>query len=765
MAVVTGDPLAADLRLREQAEQVLRELEQLPTLPAVAVRLIALTGDQQARMGDVVRLIESDASLTAAVLRYVHRADLGVRERSLPIERAAALIGFRAIRNLALSLQIHRVLPPPEEGDPLEFRTELWKHALAVACAADMIEELSPSLERSGDAFVCGLLHDIGKIALSAILPKSYQRVVDRVERLGECICDAEARVIGLDHTAAGRRLVSHWRLAPSIVESVWLHHHDPQGLPSRVQHPTLVRAVQLADSLVRRQRIGFSGFHGPSDINDLARSLRLDETHLEKLAVELPGRMAPFCELVGLDEGACRTLYVDSLAKANQELAALNSSLEISNRRLTVKAAVCEALSRLTQGLREDARIEDVCAAIAGAVPLISGAGKALVLVADESTRRLHAGLMAGGDPRSAPAVSLNGERHRDLLGVLADLASRRGVQSAGGEYASLWRRYFECAPSGRLSIVPVDGVHPLVAGILFDGEMRSVAAEEQEDPWGALLGAARLALATAKARIDAEQTMEELLDLNRRLRHAQQEHVQSRSVSMVAQWAAGAAHELNNPLSVISGRAQMARRQTVDPELQRVFDLICEKTTEAAQIVLDLMHFAKPDAPQPQLESLASFLERACQHWREQYQLGPSELGLEKVLPDLTVYTDLDQLRTALDAVVDNAVDACRDGDVRITINSPSRSSDETVRIVVEDQGAGMPPDVVEHAVDPFFSSRPAGRRRGLGLSRAYRLVDINGGRLWIESRPNLGTRVSIELPARPAVVSSQRSGVPEP
>ena len=112
--------------------------------------------------------------------------------------------------------------------------------------------------------------------------------------------------------------------------------------------------------------------------------------------------------------------------------------------------------------------------------------------------------------------------------------------------------------------------------------------------------------------------------------------------------------------------------------------------------------------------------------------------------------VCADPEQLSTILEAVLANAVEACRTETARLQINSPSRVSDETVRIVIEDNGVGMSRDVLEHAVDPFFSSRPAGRGRGIGLSRAYRLAQINGGHLWLESTQDKGTIVTIELPA---------------
>jgi signal transduction histidine kinase len=161
--------------------------------------------------------------------------------------------------------------------------------------------------------------------------------------------------------------------------------------------------------------------------------------------------------------------------------------------------------------------------------------------------------------------------------------------------------------------------------------------------------------------------------------------------------------------------------------------------------------MSFAKPRAPEPVNQRLVEVLDSACQHWHEGGTLGDNQITASMVDDTATVYADPSQLREILDAVVANAVAAMNPETACLQINSPSRASDETVRIVIEDNGAGMTRDVLEHALDPFFSHCEAGRGRGLGLSRAYRLAEINGGELWLESTPKVGTTVTIELPAR--------------
>jgi signal transduction histidine kinase len=86
------------------------------------------------------------------------------------------------------------------------------------------------------------------------------------------------------------------------------------------------------------------------------------------------------------------------------------------------------------------------------------------------------------------------------------------------------------------------------------------------------------------------------------------------------------------------------------------------------------------------------------------------------------------------------------------RLLINSHSHPSDDWVVTEVEDNGRGMPPDVLERAFDPFFSQRPAGRGRGLGLSIARRLIELNQGRVRIDSTPGQGTKVTLSLPTAP-------------
>ena len=738
----------------ERVELILSHLAQLPTLPAVAGRLLAVTTSDDSCARDVVAIIESDASLTAAILRMVRRADLGVDARVTTVQRAVTLLGFRAIRNAILSVQVYTTLAGPDENERLlDLRRELWKHSLAVACTADMLASGIGGALAGGEAFVCGLLHDVGKIALDVCLPKSFARVVGIVERNRECICDVERELFGLDHTVAGKRLAARWQLPSAIVECVWMHHQDPQSLPSSVANRDLVALIHLADDLVRQHRIGFSGYQHGGDTQAQAARLGIDAAALSQIMADLPARMGQYCALVGLDDSTSHMLFAESVAKANRELGLANAELAESNRSLELRAACFEALRSFTEQIQNQGCIAEVCAAGGWCIRGAFGTDSALAFVAEASKRCLHAGCSSRSDRVPTTIVDIGDRHNREILGAVVAVTEERRIVTAPEGSDGIWRQCVGSPPPGPLWMLPFMKTDSLIGAALFAADDEVVARwRNATAECHALSSSIGLAVSTAHARLESESMSDELLDLNRRLREAQVGLVRARSISMIAEMAAGAAHELNNPLSVISGRAQMLLQGCEDEDSRRALQVITEKTHEASGIVTDLMQFAKPCAPQPISQQLGHILESHCQRWRAGSSLGEQGLTLSLADAGVVVYADPAQLEQILEAVVANAIEAGKGESLRVKVNSPSRLSDETVRIVIEDNGAGMSPDVSEHAFDPFFSSGAAGRGRGLGLARAYRLAEINGGTLWLESTPNVGTTVTIELPARP-------------
>src|SRR3954468_12599834 len=362
-------------KVREKrVELILQQLEELPTLPAVAVKVLEATGDEDSSAKDIVALISSDVALTSRILQLVHRADVGVRGEVNSIDRAVILLGFDAVRSAVLAASVFATFAQsPAEGKTQHFSVEeFWKPSVAVACCAELLaDELKATYGRDAgvepsEAFVCGLLHDLGKVALDAVLPKSFDRVVEATELLRGNIADLERQIIGLDHMVVGKRLAERWGLPAPIRDCIWLHGQLPGALPAGVRNPRLVNLVTLADCLVREQHLGFSGnFAFTIQRQPLVDAIGLGEGSVEKVMQRLVEAIEPRAAALGLGDASSGELYQKALAQANRELGRISGVLAAKNRKLSVRAKFFDALSQFQSELRPDAPPQAVLTAV----------------------------------------------------------------------------------------------------------------------------------------------------------------------------------------------------------------------------------------------------------------------------------------------------------------------------------------------------------------------------------------------------------------
>lgn len=737
-----------------QVEVVLAHIASLPTLSQVAVRLLELTSDERTAVRDLVEVIELDQSLAARILSMAQRASIGSEAKT--VEQAVILLGFNAVRQLALSLEIREIFRCGAESACTRFdQLGFWKHCLAVGCAAKLLAESKwygreqpsavPAVP-SEEAFLCGLLHDLGKTALAACFPKSYDRAMERAEVSLTSILDAEREVFGLDHTLAGRRLATHWKLPGMIDECIWFHHHAPDSTPSRINWPRHVRLVQLADDLVHQLRIGHAGhyYSERSYWNERGMSPD-DQAEIKRLKTELVELVEVRSELIGVDSLDSADVYQEALSQAHQELVQANERLTEMNRQLVRRSQCLEALQVFQAAMGHHVDHECICRAATRALSVVLP-GVTVGMVHHSSARSLvylasHRGqdttgscvavpvtvefkldLSESKDPSSGwlPAATLS-EMVRDRLAVLL------------GDPPSWFR---PIRPKGTVIAVFVVAEDPPGDNL----EMLDILAG-WTGSW----------LSAVESQWMATRLGEELADINRRLADSQAAITRVRSLAMVGEMAAGAAHEINNPLAVISGRAQLLQRIANEEEARHAAEIIADQAHRASTIVSELMDFAKPAPPQPSTWPIGPLLGELRRYWMVHASLSDPQfqLVLSDDLP--AVHADAEQTRKLFDELIRNAVEAMADtSNRRLMVNCSYNVADDRVVVRIEDNGAGMTADVLERATDPFFSFRPAGRGRGLGLSRAVRFAEINGGQLRLASRPGYGTVAVVSLPA---------------
>jgi signal transduction histidine kinase len=266
-------------------------------------------------------------------------------------------------------------------------------------------------------------------------------------------------------------------------------------------------------------------------------------------------------------------------------------------------------------------------------------------------------------------------------------------------------------------------------------------------------------LAMRTAQVREEARNLSEQLAETNRRLQDAQAEVLRSKTMITVGEMAAGAAHEMNNPLAVISGRSQLLASQLSDPKHKASATAIYEQSHRLSGIITELMNFAKPTPPVTRSADLSEIVQRSIREAK--VHSDPADRQIEVMMGDVPkVAVDPSQVGAALCEVIGNAIQATDPAKGRIEVRSAYDSYSTRVVVTVTDNGCGMDDHTLKRAFDPFFSAKPAGRRRGLGLAKALRWIEASGGSIRIESRSGEGARSIILLPAASEAEQAKQS-----
>ncbi len=735
-----------------EVELILQQLDALPTLSPIATRLLSISSSEDYRVDEVSRLIESDPSLTARILGLCRRADKGLGDRVTTVRRAIIMLGIESIRSAVLSVSVYELLDRTAHeadrkgnpGEPRLFDREgFWRHAIGVACAAELIAQTRPQKHaRPEDAFVAGLLHDLGKIVLDVTLPRAFARVVELAERQRQDSAGIERQIIGIDHHLAARRVAAHWGLPESLSDVMWLHSQPPQALPDTPTRP-MVMLVSLAKVICRELHIGWSGDFGPTlSIDEACEKFGFSPQRVVGILPQLHESVAERCQILGLGEETSPVLLLRSIFAANQSLSRVNAMLE---RRTQAAQSLREEVERIGEFLRE--------------VRPGAGVGSMLEDVARSAKRAFGDGpVVAVHAPHGATAWELHrfkGEECSRVLLPIPDDAERiaelLASEAASSGLGLIAQRLAERdAQPGRpgLRVLLVEPESTAGGWIVLFGNFGAPSPAIPET----LLATWRSAASSAVQTERASRLGERLVEANRSLAEAQAQLTEAASMARLGEMTAGAAHEMNNPLTVISGRAQVLATRLSGKAEKAAAEAIVGAARDLTDLITSLNLLACPPRPRALTVGVAAFLREAIERaesrtgvlGKVRLEVGECDANLDSA----SICVDPELLAQALVELIVNAVEA--GGDDIVRVQAQTDPLDNRLNLSVIDRGAGMSARALEHAFDPFFSEKPAGRQRGLGLTRARRLVELHGGQITLASVPGRGTTASIRLPA---------------
>ncbi len=222
---------------------------------------------------------------------------------------------------------------------------------------------------------------------------------------------------------------------------------------------------------------------------------------------------------------------------------------------------------------------------------------------------------------------------------------------------------------------------------------------------------------------------------------------------LSALGQLVAGVAHELNNPLAVVMGSAQLlATRDSLDDKTRKDIARIQRESERATNIVRDLLAFARPSEPQKVGVDINRLVAGLIES--REAELLAADIRVEKRLAasPLKTMADISQVEQVLINLITNAIHALADRPWPRRLTVTTENAINFIRISVADNGPGIAQQIVGKIFDPFFTTKPSGKGTGLGLTISSTIVKEHRGKIWVETEPGCGAKFFVELPILP-------------
>ena len=257
-------PTAEEIaRHNEALEKLFSHIGELSSLPSVAGRILKVASDENTGATDLMEAVADDPSLALRIMRTVNSSYFGLRHPVADLKSAISLLGFRVVRNLALTIHVSRLFE--ESGGYRSFTREgLWRHMVAVASTARLVAKICRQADPE-EAYLAGLLHDIGIILIDQFLRQHFIKILDSVDQ-GMTTVDSEREELSFDHTELGSFIAEKSNFAEPIIVAI-RYHHTPDEYEG--PHQAMLDVVTVANYLASRQGIGSLGsktFTVPSD-------------------------------------------------------------------------------------------------------------------------------------------------------------------------------------------------------------------------------------------------------------------------------------------------------------------------------------------------------------------------------------------------------------------------------------------------------------------------------------------------------------------
>ncbi|MEE4239935.1 MAG: HDOD domain-containing protein [Desulfopila sp.] len=717
-----------------------------PSLPEVLIKLLDACEDEERPLAEIADIISKDPVLSFKVLQLVNSAYYGLRQTFTSVEQAVVYLGANSIKNIAVTTAISQVFEFKRLKRVKRFDLkEFWWHSLLCGTLAKRVAQIS-GYSNSDEAYLSGLLHDIGKIVLVSTFPEEHDAILSKTDNHENTLW-AEQQLIGVNHCQVGAWLIRKWQLASIMADAIRYHHHPIEKVAESFP---LIKIVYFANLLTQPQQAGTADEVGDvlfgfaqnelsdlysgaiEEVEEVARSLNIKIKPPER---EIPGKDEVLNQQSSTAGGSKSQQPSESTAKSfdDEEELGADKKLQLRIRNLSLVTSFLEQLS-IAEDNGKILEVFEQC------VTILFGRGKILFFFPDEKETLFKAAASNSNPYRQASRDLVMPLKRNSSQIIKIFYAMVVGEMTKDGDTLSLADNQILTALNiSKALIVPLKaGNRPIGVALL----------EDQED------GDSKFGKNELKLLNIISQQVGLCLYVER-MKQEKAKEIESERMAAISMTAKKFAHEINNPLGIISNYLVSLKLKLAEEiNIQEDLEVINEEIRRISSLINQLDFFSQPMSGEIGEIDIDHELKKII-HLIKVSKINKSDIVVsykpKGSLPFIT--TSRDGFRQIVINLLKNSMEALHEGgEIEVSSWAVVKESPDKqitgVVVSISDNGPGLPENIKQNLYKPFVTTKKD-NHAGLGLSIVSKTVQALGGRITCVSKEKRGTTFKFFLP----------------
>ena len=284
-----------EMQIKQRLENIIKNLDQLPSIPEVASKLITMVNDPDVSFKLVAEELSKDQSMTTNILKLCNSAYFNKGKEISSIDRAIVTLGLKEVKDIVMVLATKPILDKFVLGYDLG-KGDLWKQGLVVATLAKKIALLKGKKPIADVAFTGGIIHNVGKIVLAMFVHSTYKDIIEMVKTQEVTFNAAEQAIMGFNHQEISEKILEKWNF-PEVLKSIVRFYQNPEDAPKEYLAEVSIVHISNILSLMAGIGVGSDGLY--HQISPVAiDALKLSEDDLTELFGSIPEIMESIKEI-----------------------------------------------------------------------------------------------------------------------------------------------------------------------------------------------------------------------------------------------------------------------------------------------------------------------------------------------------------------------------------------------------------------------------------------------------------------------------------